>query len=205
VTRFLLIRHGLNLFGGERIAGRTPGVNLSPDGSREAEQLVERLHGVPLEAIYSSPMERTLQTAQPLAAQRGLALQTWDDLIEIDYGDWTGAALADLRGRLRWTRWNSFRSGQRVPNGESMIGVQARIVSALIGLSERHGDASVAVVSHGDVIKAAIAHCLGSPLDLLLRIEISTASVSVVDFTGDGPYVRCVNNTGLLADVLRRS
>jgi probable phosphoglycerate mutase len=198
MTTFLLIRHGLHLFGGERIAGRTPEVNLSPDGRRQAELLVERLCDVPLDAIYSSPIERTLQTAQPLATRRGLPVQPCEELIEIDYGDWTGRALDDLRGTEEWTQWNSFRSGQRAPNGEAMIGVQARIVSALQVLRARHRDSSVALVTHGDVIKAAVAHCLGAPLDLLLRMEISTASVSVVDFSGDGAYVRCVNTTGAL-------
>jgi probable phosphomutase (TIGR03848 family) len=201
VTRFLLIRHGLHVFGGDRIAGRTAGVDLSPSGREQAQELVGRLAALPLDALYSSPIERTLETARPLAAARALTVQVRDDLSEIDYGDWTGAALDDLRGTPSWQQWNTFRSGHRAPGGEAMIAVQARIVSALRLLWERHGDASVAVVTHGDLIRAALAHCLGAPLDLLLRIEISTASVSILDYTGDGPYVRCVNSTGVLAEL----
>jgi probable phosphomutase (TIGR03848 family) len=201
MTTFLLIRHALHVFGGERIAGRTPGIHLSPDGERQAEGLVERLAGVPLAAIYSSPVERALQTARAVAEPRGLAVERRDDVSEIDYGAWTGAALDDLRGTALWRQWNTFRSGQSAPGGESMIGVQARVVSALMLLRERHGDECVAVVSHGDVIRAAVAHCLGAPLDLLFRIEIGTASVTVVEFTADGPFVRCVNGSGAVADL----
>jgi probable phosphoglycerate mutase len=201
VTTFLLIRHGLHVFGGDRIAGRTAGVELSPSGREQADRLVDRLAALPLDALYSSPMERTLETARPLARARGLTVQVRDDLGEIDYGEWTGAALDDLRGTRPWEQWNTFRSGHRAPGGEAMIAVQARIVSALRLLWEHHGDASVALVTHGDVIRAALAHCLGAPLDFLLRMEISTASVSILDFTGDGPYVRCVNTAGVLAEL----
>jgi probable phosphoglycerate mutase len=202
MTTVLLIRHALHVFGGDRIAGRTPGVVLSPDGEREAAALVDRLVSVPVAAVYSSPLERTLQTARPLAEHRGLTVERCDEVAEIDYGEWTGAALADLRSQPLWGQWNTFRSGQSAPGGEAMIAVQARVVTALMQLRERHGDECVAVVSHGDVIRAAVAHCLGAPLDLLLRFEIGTASVTVVDFTPDGPFVRCVNSRGVLAEPL---
>ena len=202
MTTFLLIRHGLHVLGGGTIAGRLPGVDLSPDGLKQADGLVERLDGVPIAAIYGNPIDRALQTAQPLATSRGLAVVVCDDLQEIDYGDWTGAAIEDLRTEERWKEWNSFRSGHRVPNGESMLAVQARIVSLLMDLRTRHPHDCIALFSHGDVIKSAVSHCLGVPMDLALRIEISTASITAILVADYGPYVLCVNNTATMTELV---
>jgi probable phosphoglycerate mutase len=199
VTTFLLIRHALHELGGDRIAGRLPDVHLSPDGLAQAEQLAARLDGVRIDAVRASPMERTRETAAPLAARRGLRLETCDDLLEIDYGEWTGRPLDALREDERWRRWNTFRSGHRVPGGESMIEVQSRAFALLQRLSAQHPDGHLALVSHADVIKAVVAQCLGAPLDLFQRIEISPASVSVVVVAELGPWVVCVNHTDGLA------
>jgi probable phosphomutase (TIGR03848 family) len=196
MTVFFLIRHALHSLGGERIAGRTPGVHLSPDGRVQAAQLAERLADVPLKAIYCSPLERTRETAQPIADRLGLPVQVCEELNELNYGDWSGQKLEDLRKLEKWQQFNSFRSGTRVPNGELMLETQARIIREMQCLRERHPDDYVALVSHGDVIKSAVAYCLGVHLDMFQRIEISTASVSVIAMSGYGPWVLCVNNTG---------
>ena len=196
MTNFLLIRHGLHVFGSDRLAGRTPGVDLSPDGRAQAEHLAERLARVELHAIYCSPIERTVQTHAPLAERHGLTATFSDDLVEVDYGDWTGCVLDEIADTDEWRRWNSFRSGARVPNGESMLEIQSRIVAAMQRLAAVHVDQNVALVSHGDVIKAAVAYALGVPLDLFQRIEISPASVTVVQIADHGPWVLCVNNIG---------
>jgi probable phosphoglycerate mutase len=201
VTNFLLIRHGLHVFGSDRLAGRTPGVDLSPDGRAQSEQLADRLAGVQLHAIYFSPIERTVQTHAPLAARQGVTATVSDALVEIDYGDWTGRSLDELAEMEEWRRWNSFRSGTRVPNGESMLEIQARVVAEMQRLASLHVDENVALVSHGDVIKAALAYALGVPLDLFQRIEVSPASVSVVQIAAYGPWVLCVNNAGELAEL----
>jgi probable phosphomutase (TIGR03848 family) len=201
VTTFLLIRHGLHELGGDRIAGRMPGVHLSDAGRAQAEQLAERLDGVGIDAVYASPMERTQETATPLARRRRLDVRTCDDALEIDYGDWTGCRLDALRSDERWRRWNSFRSGHRVPGGESMVEVQLRAWEGIRRLADAHGDACVALVSHADVIKVLVAHCVGAPIDLFQRIEISPASVTVVVVAELGPWVVCVNHTSELAEL----
>ena len=201
MTNFLLIRHGLHVFGSDRLAGRTPGIDLSRDGREQAEQLAQRLEGVQLHAIYCSPIDRTVQTHEPLAARQGLTSTVSEALVEIDYGDWTGRTLDELAAMDEWQRWNSFRSGTRVPNGESMLEIQARVVAEMQRLAAVHVDQNVALVSHGDVIKAALAYALGVPLDLFQRIEISPASVSVLQLAHYGPWVLCVNNTGDLGEL----
>ena len=123
-------------------------------------------------------------------------MQIRDELSEIDYGDWSGRKLDELRPLPRWQQWNAFRSGTQVPGGERMLQTQSRVVTEMLGLCERHRDECVALVSHGDVIKAAVAYFLGVPLDLFQRIEIGLASVSLVAISDYGPWVLCVNNTG---------
>lgn len=196
MTTFLLVRHALHGYGGERIAGRQPDVHLSPDGVVQAERLSERLAGLPIKAVYASPLERTRETAQAVAAKLGLTPQIQEELIELGFGDWTGQALAELRGIEKWKQFNAFRSGTRAPNGELMLETQGRIVGLMTRLRERHPNEMVALVSHGDVIKSAVAYFLGVPLDLFLRIEISPASVSVVAVADYGPWVLGVNHCG---------
>ena len=196
MTTFLLIRHGAHLLGGDLIAGRTPEVRLSPLGHDQARRMAERVAKLPVQAIYSSPADRTLETASYLAERLALPVQVLDGLYEIDFGDWTGRSLDELRQSERFRLWNSFRSGTRVPGGEVMIETQARIVTEMLRLRERHGKGCVALVSHGDVIKAAVAYFLGVPLDLFTRLEIGLASVSVIAIGDQGPWVLGVNTTG---------
>jgi len=194
-TTFLLIRHGAHLLGGDKIAGRSPGIDLSPLGHEQSARMAQRVAQLPLKAIYSSPVERTRQTAQHLSEQTGLSVHILDDLAEVDFGDWTLKALDELRPQPLFKQWNAFRSGTRIPGGELMLEIQSRIVKQMLRLREVHPEQCVAIVSHGDVIKAALAYWLGVPLDLFLRIEISLASVSVVAIGDYGPWVLCVNNT----------
>ena len=196
MTTFLLIRHGAHLLGGETIAGRMPGVRLSPLGEAQAAGLVGRVGGAPIRAVYSSPVERCVQTARPLAAHLGVDVAVAEGLTEIDFGAWTGRTLEELRPLAGWKRWNAFRSGARPPGGESMAEVQGRVVREMERLSGEHPDECVALFSHGDVIRAAVAYFLGAPLDLFQRIEISLASVSVVRIGEFGPSVLGVNCAG---------
>jgi probable phosphoglycerate mutase len=201
MTILMFVRHALHMLGGDRIAGRMPGVHLSPDGQRQAADLVERLRPIRIDSVFSSPLERTLETATPFARERDLDVEVRDELAEIDFGEWTGRAFAALREDPDWRAWNEFRSGRRTPGGEAMLEVQARIVGCMMQLcAERPGE-TLALVSHGDVIKAAIAYCLATPLDLFRRIEISPASVSVVVVEELGPWVLAVNDVGRLADL----
>lgn len=196
MTVFLLVRHGAHVLGGERIAGRKPGVHLSDLGRQQANRLAARLAGTPIHAIYTSPIDRTRETADILAARLGLQPGVLAALTEVDFGHWTGGELGELRRLPRFHQWNAFRSGTRIPGGESMLETQARIVAAMLTLCEHHPNQYIALVSHGDVIKSAVAYFLGVPLDLFLRIEIGLTSLSVVSVGGSGPWVHCINHTG---------
>jgi probable phosphoglycerate mutase len=196
VTTFLLIRHAAHSLAPGIIAGRTPGVHLSDEGREQARRLAERIGHLPIRAIYSSPLERTRETARPLAERLGLPVQVRDGLTELDFGGWTLARVDALRRQELFDCWNEYRSGTRMPGGELMAEAQLRIVREMEQLRAAHRDECIAVVSHGDVIKAAVAHALGVHLDLFRRIEISLASVSVVAAAERGPWVLCVNHTG---------
>jgi probable phosphomutase (TIGR03848 family) len=195
MARFLLIRHGEHRAGAGVLVGRTDGVGLSETGRGQAAGLIERVGGLPIRAVYSSPVQRCRETAAPLAGHLGVEVRAAAGLNEVDFGDWTGRAFAELAPLPEWNRWNAHRSVSRAPGGESMVEVQSRVVAEIVHLSQQHGeDEPVALFSHGDVIRAAMAHFLGVPLDLFLRIEISLASVSVVEL-GESPVrVLAVNN-----------
>ncbi len=198
MTTFLLVRHALHEFGGERIAGRTPNVHLSPDGLRQADALADRLAGIRIDALYASPILRCQETAAKVAEPHGLPVQTDEAITELGFGDWTGARLGDLGTEDRWKRFNAFRSGTRAPNGELFLETQLRIVRFVLDLRERHEGQTVALVSHADVIRAALLHFLGIPMDQFLRLEISPASISTVAVADYGPWVLGINHTGEL-------
>lgn len=199
MTDLLLIRHATNDWVGQRLAGWTPGVHLNEEGRRQAAALAERLADWPLEAVYSSPLERALETAEPLAARFGLAVQIVEAVGETRYGDWTGSSLKELSQRPEWLRIMVNPSGARFPNGEGLAEMQARVVAALERIVTAHPQGAVAVVSHADPIKSAVAHYAGIHLDLFQRLVISPASVTWVHLSDRGPRVMCVNHTATLA------
>jgi probable phosphomutase (TIGR03848 family) len=194
-TRIHLIRHAAHNLLGQALAGRMEGVSLSAEGRRQSERLADYLAPRGLAAIYSSPLRRALETAAPIAARTGLDIEIVAGAIEFDFGAWTGKRMDTLETDPLWRRFNVFRSATSAPGGESMLEVQSRIVALMGELTMRHPDASVAVVSHGDVLRAAILHYLGMPLDLFLRIEISPASVSLVEIDEWGPRLLLLNDT----------
>lgn len=161
MTTFLLIRHAMHSFDSKTRAGRTPGVLLGAAGEAQAARLAGRLSTSPLKAIYSSPLERTRQTAQAIGEKLNLSPQICEELNELDFGEWMGRKFDDLRPLEKWRHFNSFRCGTRAPNGELMLETQTRIVALMQRLRERHANDCVALVSHGDVIKSAVAYCLG--------------------------------------------
>jgi probable phosphomutase (TIGR03848 family) len=196
LTTFLLLRHAVHDLAEGILAGHMPGIHLSAQGEQQAQRLAERLVALPIAAIYSSPLERTMQTAKPLASRFNLPVEVSEGFAEIDFGEWTGKRFADLAADPRWRAWNSFRSSSPLPNGGLMLEVQSRAVAALQCLCRQHPDQVVAIVSHSDVIKAVIAYYLGVPLDLFQRMEISPASVSILVVHGWGAQVLRVNDTG---------
>ena len=126
MTTYLLIRHALCDPVGQTITGRTPGVSLNPAGRQQAETLASRLAGLPIVAVYSSPLERALQTAQPIAERRGLSVQQLEGLNEIDFGEWTGKTLAELKPVSEWQSFNSYRSGSRIPGRATIQGRRSK-------------------------------------------------------------------------------
>jgi probable phosphomutase (TIGR03848 family) len=193
MTRFLLIRHASHDLLGRTLTGWMPGVHLNARGRAEAAALAERLASAPIAAIATSPLERARETAEAIAAPLMLVPEVCEGLGEIDFGDWTGLGFAELEGLAAWKAFNASHAAVRPPGGESRVAVQARVVGALEDLRARHPDATVAVVSHGDVIKAAIAAFIGVSLDLLQRFEIEPASVSVLEVADRHASLRSLN------------
>lgn len=191
-----LIRHAAHALVGHTIVGRAPGVHLSPAGVQQAQALARRLAGGALAALYTSPLERAAETAAAIGARLGLEARVAQELNEIDFGAWTGRTIAELDQIEAWRQFNHFRSTARIPDGESMVEVQARFLQLIERLTPAHPGDTVALVSHGDVIKAALAHYLGVHLDLFQRIEIAPASLSLVQLCPYGPKVLLVNGSG---------
>jgi probable phosphoglycerate mutase len=193
MTTFLLIRHGQTAWIGHALAGRTPGVSLDDTGRRQAGALPERIAHYSIAALYSSPLQRTLETARPIAEATGLEIRERPRLSEVDFGRWTGMTMDALGADPLWARFNTLRSVTRTPGGELMLEVQARMVDELEDLRGLHRAETIAVVSHQDAIKAALAHYAGVPLDLFHRFEISPASISVLELSDYGPRILRVN------------
>jgi len=159
-----------------------------------------------VDALYSSPLERACETAEPTATRTGLEVTHDDGLLECDFGDWTGSAIADLAALPEWQTVQHSPSTFRFPDGESFPQMQARIVGALEALRAAHTGGVVVCFSHADPIKAAVAHALGTPLDLFQRIVISPGSVSAISFVeGQDPAVLMVNSTSEPLSGLRAS
>lgn len=194
MTTFYLVRHGACAGIGEQLWGRATGICLNDEGKLQAQNLAERFKTVSLSAVYSSPLERARETAEAIARLARLEVRQTAAFNEIDFGDWTGKTFAQLANDERWQRFNTQRSVSNVPNGESFLEVQARVVAELKRLSEQHGNQRVAIVSHADVIKAAVGYVAGTPIDLLPRIEISPCSVTVIVTDRDGPRLLAVNS-----------
>jgi broad specificity phosphatase PhoE len=197
MTTFLLIRHGQTDAVGKVMAGWAPGWHLNAAGELQAKQLAQRLSGLPIRAIYSSPLERALETAAPIAETHGLAPETVAGLGELHVGEWQGTSFEELEKQSRWRDFNSTRGSVRAPGGELMLETQVRMVQEMERMAQRHDGELVAVVSHGDPLRSVIAHALGISLDLMLRFEISPGSVSVLEW-GGAPRVLCLNSTGEL-------
>lgn len=148
---------------------------------------------MPIHAIYSSPMERTLETAAPLAAKLGLEVQISQPFIEIDYGDWTGMTVSELMKSPDWKAFSRLRSTSRPPGGESILDIQHRTSTEMERLCALHPGQTVAIFSHGDPIRAVLMHSLGMSCDLLYRIQVDPASISIVQVTDWGPMVTAIN------------
>lgn len=201
-TLILLVRHGQTPTTGKVLPGRAAGLHLAETGRAQAEAVAQRIAALKkVDAVYASPLERARETAAPIARATGHRVRTHKGLLECDFGDWTGAELSALMKKPEWSTVQRAPSTFRFPNGESFTEMQVRIVSALDAIRAEHPGGTVVCVSHADPIKAAVAHALGTHLDLFQRIVIGTCSVSAVAWSAFGPIVLTVNSNGSLADL----
>jgi probable phosphomutase (TIGR03848 family) len=199
VATIVLLRHATTAATGKRLGGWTPEVHLDEHGVRQAEDAAERLAVLPVRAVYASPLERTQETAKPVAKRHGLRVRTRRDIGEVDYGDWTDTPLGQLRRRSLWKVIQTTPSRVTFPGGESIRGAQGRAVDAVEALAVEHRGQTIVVVSHADIIKSVLAHYLGMPLDTFQRLHIAPASASVLHLAdGAPPFVVRVNDDGPL-------
>ncbi len=192
----LLVRHATTPTTGKRLYGRKPGIELSEAGVAEAERTAAHLAATGLAAVYASPLERTQQTARIVARPHGLRVRTRDGLNEVDYGEWTDRRLADLRRLKAWRTVQQAPSRFTFPGGESMRGAQARFVDAVEAIAAGHGPRDVvAVVTHADLIRMAIAHFSGLHLDNFQRLVVAPASVTTIHLRDGEPPLVVATNT----------
>jgi probable phosphomutase (TIGR03848 family) len=190
-----LVRHGLTDRTGTRLYGRSPGIHLSERGREQAEHLAGRFTGVRLTAVYTSPLERCVETAEPLAAAQRLEVVTREDLVEMDAGRWTNRPLAGLARTKLWGAIQHTPSQAAFPGGEAFTAANARLVAELAAIAARHPRGRVAVVTHSDSIRMLLAHVAGAHLDQFQRMIADTCSVSVIGI-GDGvPRLYLANDT----------
>lgn len=193
----LLVRHGQTPTTGKVLPGRAKGLHLAEEGKRQADAAAERIAALSrVDAVYSSPLERAKETAAPIARACGLRTSVARGLFECDFGEWTGSELSKLMKLPEWQTVQRAPSTFRFPGGESFTEMQTRMVSTLDQLRAKHPGGTIVCVSHADTIKAAVAHALGTHIDLFQRIVISPASVTAVSWHAGGPVVLTINSTG---------
>ncbi|MGQ0832514.1 MAG: MSMEG_4193 family putative phosphomutase [Microthrixaceae bacterium] len=200
-TLVLLVRHGQTPTTGKVLPGRAAGLHLAEKGRQQAEEVAQRIAALQTDkrrvaAVYASPLERTRETAAPIAKALGLRVRRAKGLLECEFGDWTGGELSKLSKLPEWRTVQRNPTGFRFPGGESFTEMQTRIGSAIATMRAEHPGATVVAVSHADPIKAAVAQAMGMHLDLFQRIVISPCSVSAILYGPDAPIVLAVNSTG---------
>ncbi len=202
MTRIVLLRHAHSLANAKAIlAGRAPGVDLSDRGRKESQDVAKRLKEINFSLIRVSPMERCAQTIEPLLAQLSKSreakpiVEVESDLVEVDYGKWTGRKLAILSRDKAWKVVQNTSSAMYFPGGEGLLDVQARAMRALNSAANTPGKGAKLLVSHGDVIKSIVASVLGTHLDHFQKIVIDPASLTVLDFNGVDYRVLTLNST----------
>jgi probable phosphoglycerate mutase len=215
-TLVLFVRHGSTPTTGKVLPGRASGLHLADHGRAEAEAVAERLaawvggdgsgrkgsrRAPKIAAVYASPLERTRETASPIATRLGLNVVVEPGLVECDFGDWTGAELKALYKLPEWSAVQRYPSGFQFPGGESFVEMRARVAETVNELRRRHAGDVVVAVSHADPIKAVVSDALGAHLDLFQRIAVSPCSVTAISYQGTGPVILTVNSTGALSDI----
>lgn len=201
MTRVVLIRHGRSTANADGVlAGRAAGIRLDEAGRDQATRLREALASAPVAAAYSSPIERCLETAQLAGFPDPLVVE---GLTECDYGRWTGLRLDELRSEAVWDTIQADPGSVTFPDGESMRDMFDRVTGVVGDLAARHADdETIVVFSHGDPIKAVLAHAFGIGIDRFQRVHVNPAGVSVIEMRDDRTLVLCVNAGGDLSDLI---
>jgi probable phosphomutase (TIGR03848 family) len=196
-TVVLFVRHGTTPTTGKVLPGRRPGLHLSEQGKKEAGAAAARIARLPkIGAVYASPLERTWETAEPIARAHRLRPRVERGLLEVDIGRFVGLRLDRVRKRPEWRLVQRQPSGFRFPGGESFVELQARVVDAIARIVARHRGKIVVAVSHGDPIRVAVTHALGVHLDLFQRVQIAPASITAIAYRDGGVSVLAVNSLG---------
>ncbi|MGH2821243.1 MAG: histidine phosphatase family protein [Actinomycetota bacterium] len=193
MTTFFFVRHGVTAHTGHKLSGWLPDIHLTGEGMSQAEVIAASLSRVPFKAIYSSPIDRTLETAQVIAAPHGLQVRTRRSLGEVRHGKWTNRSFKSLRRTRLWSTVQRWPSGVRFPDGETFLDVCKRAVDEVERMRLEHPRQTLCVVSHADVIKLIAAHYLGMHIDHFQRLAIGPASVTVIAISNEGPRVMTVN------------
>jgi probable phosphomutase (TIGR03848 family) len=196
-TLVLLVRHGQTPTTGSVLPGRTPGLHLADSGIAQAKRAAARISSIAdVTAVYASPLERTRETAAPIAKATSNRVRQSRGLIECEFGDWTGRKLSQLRKLPEWNAVQNAPSTFRFPNGESFVEMQTRICTEIARLVALHPGERIVAVSHADPIKAVVAQAQGIHLDLFQRVVISPCSITPILYTSGAPIVLAVNSTG---------
>jgi len=197
MARLVLVRHAPTPETVKTLYGRLPGHTLSEQGLEMATEVADRLAGLKAVAVYASPLERAVQTAELIAHRQHRQVTIHDGLLEVDYGTWAGRSLRSLYKLKAWRTVVTNPARVRFPGGESLLEAQARMVSTCQELASRHRNHVIMAVSHADTIRMALSHYLGQPLDLFNRIAVGPASVAVIDLPDTGaPRVITFNSNG---------
>ena len=184
MARIVLLRHAHSVANEKNLlAGRTPGISLSKTGKEQAKDLIARLGATQFDEITISPLQRCRETIDPWLATTGAKtpIVVDDSVSEVDYGSWSGKTLASLRRKSQWKVVQDFPSQMIFPEGESLLEMQGRALSGFYRLNAVQGKGPRLLVSHGDVIKSIVAHCLGMHLDQFQRLVIEPASLTIID------------------------
>lgn len=193
MTTLFLVRHGKYAQMDRVFAGRTAGIGLNREGRAQSQRLARWLTRKRPARIQSSPRARARQTAGPIGQQVGLPVEVVPALDEIDAGEWTGKAFEELNADPRWLAWNGQRSTAGIPGGETMVQVKTRILGHIERLHREEPDSAAVMVSHAEIIRAVVLHCVQLPLEAFQRVEIDAASVTTLVFTRAGAAVLSVN------------
>jgi broad specificity phosphatase PhoE len=193
-TTFFLVRHAAHDSIESVLAGRSSGALLGESGLAQATRLGKRMRREQFDTIHASPRERAHETAAAIASACGVAsVETADALDEIDFGSWSGKSFDVLSRDPNWRQWNGFRSMTRTPGGETMLDVQRRVLAFMEEQTRQHSYSKLVLVSHGDVIKAAVSYFLGLPIDAWPRFDISPASITTLVIGNWGMKVLTLN------------